>query len=64
MLVEMQDLDALSFCHGGARRWFALHGLNWAAFLRDGIPAETLARVNDPLANAAIEQAKKRHGLQ
>lgn len=64
MQVELQDLAALRYCHKGARRWFAMHGLDWETFLREGLPAETLASVNDPLANAAIEQARKRHGLQ
>jgi hypothetical protein len=46
------------FCRSGARAWFAAHGLDWRAFVKDGLPEETLAATGDALALAVIEWAR------
>lgn len=45
------------FCRGGARTWFRAHGLDWGAFVRDGIPAERLEATGDGLAIALVNWA-------
>lgn len=62
MRVIHQDIAVLKFCNRGAREFFARHGLDWAAFMREGIEASTLAAIDDDMARRAIEQAQKRLG--
>lgn len=37
------------FCAQGGREWFAYYGLDWSAFVRDGIDAEALEATDDAL---------------
>ncbi|MEI2457493.1 hypothetical protein V2J18_22805 [Lysobacter firmicutimachus] len=37
------------FCAQGGREWFAYYGLDWGAFVRDGIDADTLEATGDAL---------------
>lgn len=57
--VTMKHIRAARLCAGGARRWFQSHGLNWSDFLTNGIPASILGQWGDPLAERAIDEAKK-----
>lgn len=63
MRVLMQDLRSLQYCSSGSRQFFERHGLDWAAFLRDGIDAQDLISTGDAMAEAAVEQAKKREAV-
>lgn len=47
------------FCRSGARAWFQAHGLDWGSFVREGIPAQTLAATGDGLALALVAWAHK-----
>jgi hypothetical protein len=47
------------FCRSGARAWFDAHGLDWRAFLRDGIPAADLEATEDALALALVDWARR-----
>ncbi|MCE8512311.1 hypothetical protein KBY22_06375 [Ruegeria pomeroyi] len=58
--VIIRDLRAARLCLQGARGWFARHGLDWQAFLREGCPAEVLAATGDALAMRAIAEAERR----
>ncbi len=60
MIVTLADIRAIGYCNNGARLWFARHGLDWAAFVRQGVAEETLAATGDAMAAAAIAQARKR----
>ncbi len=60
MIVTLADIRAIGYCNSGARLWFARHGLDWAAFVRQGVAEETLAATGDAMAAAAIAQARKR----
>lgn len=42
----------------GARAWFTRHGLDWAAFVRDGLSAETLEATGDGFALRVVERAR------
>ena len=60
LIVTVQDLRASRICFQGARPWFRRHGLDWQAFLAEGIAAERLAATGDALAFRVIAEARKR----
>lgn len=45
------------FCRWKSRDWFRRHGLDWRAFVRDGIDSEILTATGDGLALALVEWA-------
>lgn len=67
MIVTTRDLFTIpgfsrrpGFCRGGARRWFAAHGLDWSGFVKQGIEAEILVATGDAMALALVEWARTR----
>lgn len=52
------------FCAQGGREWFAFYGLDWGAFVRDGIEAEVLEATGDALGMrvAAFARAEAARG--
>lgn len=52
IIVHRHHLDEITprYCARGSRRWAARIGLDWAAFVRDGIPADDLERTGDAMA--------------
>lgn len=46
-------------CARGTRAWFERHGLDYAAFRRDGIDAAVLEATGDALALAVVKHAKE-----
>lgn len=64
MIVRHCDLQALGYCNRGARLFCRLNGIDWAAFLENGIEAERLRATDDAQAIALIDQALSRtsHG--
>ncbi|MCA0871385.1 hypothetical protein LCL97_11155 [Seohaeicola saemankumensis] len=61
--VTIQDLRASRLCFQGARPWFRRHGLDWRAFLREGLDAEVLRATGDALALRVIAIAEAREAL-
>ena len=59
-IVTTQDLRAAKICVGGARPWFRRHGLDWQAFVANGVPAERLEATGDALALRVVAEARKR----
>lgn len=49
----------LGFCRQGGRAFAARHGLDWAAFVRDGIPASTLEATGDGMALEMVAWARR-----
>ncbi|MBO8388090.1 hypothetical protein ID020_00005, partial [Pseudomonas aeruginosa] len=47
------------YCHGRAREFFKRHGLDWMAFLQDGIDADLLIATGDALALKLVEHARR-----
>jgi len=47
------------FCARGARAFCMRHGLDWTAFLREGIEAERLLATGDAMALAVVEHAQR-----
>ena len=50
------------FCGRGARAFFARHGLDWSAFVRDGLPASVLLATGDAMARRLVEHAERCRG--
>lgn len=46
IIVTIRDLPQL-FCHKGARAFFATHGLDYAAFIQQGIPFSDFDGIDD-----------------
>lgn len=60
VLVRMEHIRAARMCSGGARAFFEAHGLDWVAFLREGIDAQKLLATNDEMARQVVEVARGR----
>ena len=64
IVVTMQHVRAAAMpgvgvlCASGVRAWFALHGLDYRAFLHDGLPLETLEATGDAFALRACAIAR------
>lgn len=56
--IYIGDIQKANHCVSGARQWFRSHGLDFRAFLRDGIDAQTLLDTGDPLAVRVVSRAE------
>ena len=54
MRITIDDVRAIH-CARGARRWFEQHGLDFRAFLRDGIDVETFLATGDQRAESVVQ---------
>ncbi len=55
------DVDAVrtaGLCMNGSHAWFERHGLDFRAFLREGLDAQTLLATNDTMALRVVNYAK------
>lgn len=66
LIVTMQHVRTVpglgprpGLCARGARAWFHRHGIDWGAFLRDGVPADVLLATGDGLALKVVEWARR-----
>ena len=57
-IITVADLRPYH-CVTGIRRWFELHGLDFADFLKNGIDAEALLATGDALAINAVERIRR-----
>lgn len=60
MIITMSDARAAKMCSKGTRAFFSRHGLDYSAFLRDGIKSELLVATGDAMALQVIEVARGR----
>lgn len=60
LIITMRDIREAKMCSRGTRAFFQRHGLDWSAFLKNGIPAEKLAATGDPMALQVVEVARGR----
>lgn len=60
VMVRMEHIRAARMCSGGARSFFDRHGLDWSAFLREGVDAEELLATGDEMARQVVEVARGR----
>lgn len=52
------------FCRGRSREFFQTHGLDWNAFVREGINAQVLIATGDALAKALVDWAQECHSKE
>jgi len=60
MRITMTDVTRAGHCAKGARTWFRDHGLDFRAFLRDGIDSQTFVSNGDALAQRVVDLKVKR----
>ncbi|WP_454258620.1 hypothetical protein [Pseudoxanthomonas mexicana] len=59
-IITIAHVRAAGLCVNGSRAWFARHGLDFRAFLRDGLDAETLLATGDAMAQRVVDCARER----
>lgn len=62
MIITVGHIRGSKLCMSGAREWFESHNLSWSDFLENGLPKETIAALNDPLADRVIAFAESVDG--
>lgn len=63
MRVTMTDAALAGYCARGVKRWFGDHGLDFRAFLRDGIDSDELLSTGDALAGRVVKSKIEREWL-
>jgi len=48
------------WCNKQGRAFFVRHGLDWAEFVRNGLPAAVIEATNDARAFIVVEAARRR----
>lgn len=71
LIVTTRDLFTIpgfstrrGFCRGKSREWAQRQGIDWKAFKRDGIDADTLLATGDGFAIALAQWARKRQAQE
>lgn len=59
LIITIGHVRATGLCVHGTRAWFARHGLDFRAFLREGIAAQTLLATGDAMARRVVEHAQR-----
>lgn len=59
--VTINDIREAGHCVRGTSDWFKAHGLDFKAFLREGIDVDTFVGTGDEMAAMVVEE-KRRHG--
>ncbi|MFN4003779.1 MAG: hypothetical protein ACK4J1_03595 [Hylemonella sp.] len=59
VIVTINHARRAGLCVNGARAWFDRHGLDFRAFLREGIAASKLLATGDAMAAKAVEHAMR-----
>lgn len=59
LMCHMRHVRAAKLCGKGSRRWCAANGIDWSAFLANGIPAKTLRDTGDPIVARVVREAEK-----
>ena len=57
MIITMRDIRAAKMCSLGARAFFIRHGLDWSAFLKNGIDSDKVLATGDAMAIRVVEVA-------
>ncbi len=62
VIVTIDDIRRCGYCVAGAKRWFEAHGLDFPAFLREGMNGQQFIDRGDELARQVVEAKIARHG--
>lgn len=60
LIVRLEDIRALKFCSRGTRDFFQRNGMDWATFIKEGLPAEQFEATGDAMALKVVEVARGR----
>lgn len=58
VIVTNEHVRMAGMCSRGARQWFAYMGLDYADFLRNGLPASRVEATNDALGLKVVAIAR------
>lgn len=58
IMVTMRHIRQCKMCSRGARAFFDRHGIDWNAFLKGGVPAESLEATGDAMAKKVAQAAR------
>lgn len=61
-IVRMEHARKAGMCSRGIRQWFTSKGLDYAQFLKDGLPASEVEALDDALAKRAAQIARDEAG--
>ena len=64
LIVTIAHVRAAGLCVNGSRAWFARHGLDFRAFLREGLDAQTLLATGDAMAQRVVDCARQQRNEQ
>lgn len=56
--VRMEDMRRHGYCARGVRAFYARHGLDYTALLREGTPASELEATGDGMALALASEVR------
>ena len=57
--VRIQHTRACGYCRKGVKKFFDGIGVNWDAFLKEGIPEKTLLDTNNVMATKVVEKKRQ-----
>lgn len=63
-IIRIDDIRKAGHCVTGAREWFERHGLDFRAFLKDGIPADEFIEKGDALSKRIVERKLERESKE
>lgn len=52
--ITVSDLKRLGYCNKGARKWFESVGLDWNAFVKNGLPADVVLAKGDGMSERLV----------
>ncbi len=64
MIITITDLRLAGHCPRGVKQWFETQGLDFRAFLKDGIDSTVLTASGCGMAVEAVERTVARHGAE
>jgi len=59
VIITHQDMRLMKYCNKGAREFFSRHGLDWALFMAEGLPEETILATGDDMAIQLVAFVKE-----
>jgi len=60
IIIRMPDVRRALMCGRGPQGWFRLRGLDYDAFLANGLPIETLEAIDCEMARKVCAAARER----
>ncbi len=58
--IYLSDIRRMRYCHAGVRRWCAARGIDWADFVKNGVPVSRIEGIDDAMCKRLIKAV--RHG--